>query len=157
MANETWITVIGNATADPELRFTTSGVAVCNLTIASSERIFDKDTNEWKDAEQPLFMRCNVWRTQAENVAETIRKGDRVIAYGKLRQRNFETREGEKRTVVELEVTDIGPALLYATAQVSKRGATGAGGQRQSVSSIAEAASNFASAGFVDSSTEAPF
>ncbi len=128
MANETVITVNGNLTADPELRFTASGAAVANFTIASTPRVFDRQSGEWKDGEA-LFMRCNIWRQAAENVAETLTRGSRVIAQGRLKQRSFETREGEKRTVIELEVDEIGPSLRYATAKVEKvsRGGTGAG------------------------------
>lgn len=119
MAGETIITVVGNLTADPELRFTPSGAAVANFTVASTPTTFDKQSGEWKD--QPaLFMRCNVWRQAAENVAETLTRGMRVMVSGRLRQRSFETKEGEKRTVVELEVDEVGPSLKYATAKVSK-------------------------------------
>ncbi|SFS86293.1 single-stranded DNA-binding protein [Saccharopolyspora flava] len=129
MAGETVITVVGNLTADPELRFTPSGAAVANFTIASTPRTFDRQSGEWKDGEA-LFLRCNIWRQAAENVAESLTRGMRVIAQGRLRQRSFETKEGEKRTVVELEVDDIGPALRYATAKVNKvsRGGGGFGG-----------------------------
>ncbi len=108
MTGETVITVIGNLTADPELRFTSSGVAVANFTVASTPRTFDKNTNEWKDGEA-LFLRCSIWRQAAENVAESLTRGARVIVSGRLKQRSFETREGEKRTVVELEVEEHGP------------------------------------------------
>jgi len=107
MAGDTVITVIGNITGDPELRFTPSGAAVANFTIASTPRSFDRQTNEWKDGET-LFLRCSVWRDAAENVAESLAKGMRVIAQGRLTQRNYETREGEKRTVVELQVDEVG-------------------------------------------------
>lgn len=129
MAGETVITVVGNLTADPELRFTPSGAAVANFTIASTPRTFDRQSGEWKDQEA-LFMRCNIWRQAAENVAETLTRGMRVVAQGRLRQRSFETKEGEKRTVVELEVDEIGPSLKYATAKVNKisRGGGGGGG-----------------------------
>ncbi|GAB19666.1 single-stranded DNA-binding protein [Gordonia effusa NBRC 100432] len=130
MAGETVITVVGNLTADPELRFTPSGAAVANFTVASTPRTFDRQTNEWKDGEA-LFMRCNIWRDAAENVTESLTKGSRVIVSGRLRQRSFETREGEKRTVVELEVDEIGPSLRYATAKVnraSRGGGNGGGG-----------------------------
>ena len=128
MAGDTTITVIGNLTADPELRFTPSGAAVANFTVASTPRSFDRQTGEWKDGEA-LFLRCNIWRQAAENVAETLTRGMRVVVAGRLRQRSFETREGEKRTVVELEVDEIGPSLRYATAKVNKvsRG-SGSGG-----------------------------
>lgn len=119
MAGETIITVIGNLTADPELRFTPSGAAVANFTVASTPRTFDRATGEWKDGEA-LFLRCNIWRQAAENVAESLTRGMRVVVSGRLRQRSFETREGEKRTVVELEVDEIGPSLRYATAKVNK-------------------------------------
>jgi single-strand DNA-binding protein len=120
--------VIGNLTADPELRFTPSGAAVANFTVASTPRTFDRASGEWKDGEA-LFLRCNIWRQAAENVAESLTRGMRVIVSGRLRQRSFETREGEKRTVIELEVDEIGPSLRYATAKVNKanRG-SGSGG-----------------------------
>jgi single-strand DNA-binding protein len=129
MTGETVITVIGNLTADPELRFTSSGVAVANFTVASTPRTFDKNANEWKDGEA-LFLRCSIWRQAAENVAESLTRGTRVIVSGRLKQRSFETREGEKRTVVELEVDEIGPSLKYATAKVNRvsRGDGGGGG-----------------------------
>ncbi|MDN5859032.1 MAG: single-stranded DNA-binding protein, partial [Pseudonocardia sp.] len=128
MAGDTVITVIGNLTADPELRFTPSGAAVANFTVASTPRMLDKQSGEWRDGEA-LFMRCNIWRQPAENVAETLTRGMRVMVTGRLRQRSFETREGEKRTVVELEVDEVGPSLRYATAKVNKisRG-SGSGG-----------------------------
>lgn len=129
MAGETIITVVGNLTDDPELRFTPSGAAVANFTIASTPRMFDRQTNEWKDGDA-LFLRCSIWRQAAENVAESLQRGMRVVAQGRLRQRSFETREGEKRTVVEMEVDEIGPSLRYATAKVSKvsRSSGGFGG-----------------------------
>ncbi|HEY1841896.1 MAG TPA: single-stranded DNA-binding protein [Mycobacterium sp.] len=127
MAGDTVITVIGNLTADPELRFTPSGAAVANFTVASTPRIFDRQTNEWKDGEA-LFLRCSIWREAAENVAESLTRGSRVIVSGRLKQRSFETREGEKRTVVELEVDEIGPSLRYATAKVNKASRSGGGG-----------------------------
>lgn len=129
MAGDTVITVIGNLTADPELRFTPAGAAVANFTVASTPRVFDRNTNEWKDGEA-LFLRCNIWREAAENVAESLTRGSRVIVSGRLKQRSFETREGEKRTVVELEVDEVGPSLKYATAKVNKttRGGGGGGG-----------------------------
>ena len=118
-AGDIIVTVIGNLTSDPELRFTPSGAAVASFTVASSSRLLDKTTNEWKDGES-VFMRCSVWRQYAENVAESLTKGTRVIVSGRLRQRSYETREGEKRTVMELEVEDVGPALRYATAKVNR-------------------------------------
>ena len=118
-AGDVTITVIGNLTDDPELRFTPSGAAVAKFRIASTPRFLDRQTNEWKDGE-PLFLSCNVWRQAAENVAESLQRGARVIVTGRLRQRSYETREGEKRTVIELEVDEIGPSLRYATAKVQK-------------------------------------
>ena len=126
MTGETVITVIGNLTADPELRFTSSGVAVANFTVASTPRTFDKNANEWKDGEA-LFLRCSIWRQAAENVAESLTRGARVVVTGRLKQRSFDTKEGEKRTVIELEVDEIGPSLRYATAKVT-RAARGEGG-----------------------------
>lgn len=113
------VTVVGNLTNDPELRFTPSGAAVASFTVATSSRLLDKTTNEWKDGD-PTYLRCSVWRQYAENVAESLTKGTRVIVSGKLKQRSFETREGEKRTVMEVEVEDVGPALRYATAKVNR-------------------------------------
>ncbi|OOK71360.1 single-stranded DNA-binding domain protein [Mycobacterium kansasii] len=127
MAGDTTITVVGNLTADPELRFTPSGAAVANFTVASTPRIYDRQTGEWKDGEA-LFLRCNIWREAAENVAESLTRGARVIVTGRLKQRSFETREGEKRTVVEVEVDEIGPSLRYATAKVNKASRSGGGG-----------------------------
>jgi single-strand DNA-binding protein len=119
MAGETTITVIGNLTSDPELRFTPSGSAVANFTIASTPRTFDRQSNEWKDGET-LFLRASVWKEAAENVAESLTKGMRVIVSGRLKSRSYETKEGEKRTVIELEVDEIGPSLRYANAKVNR-------------------------------------
>ncbi|GAB3382740.1 single-stranded DNA-binding protein [Amycolatopsis echigonensis] len=119
MAGETVITVVGNLTSDPELRFTPSGAAVANFTVASTPRTLDRESGEWKDGEA-LFLRCSVWRQAAENVAESLTRGARVLVTGRLVQRSFETKEGEKRTVVELQVDEIGPSLRYATAKVTK-------------------------------------
>jgi len=127
VAGDTNITVVGNLTADPELRFTPSGAAVANFTVASTPRIYDRQSGEWKDGEA-LFLRCNIWREAAENVAESLTRGARVIVSGRLKQRSFETREGEKRTVVEVEVDEIGPSLRYATAKVNKASRSGGGG-----------------------------
>ena len=129
MAGETVVTVVGNLTADPELRFTPSGAAVASFTIASTPRTFDRNANEWKDGEA-LFLRCSIWRQAAENVAESLQRGMRVVAQGRLKQRSFETREGEKRTVVEMDVDEIGPSLRYATAKVNRtqRGSSTGGG-----------------------------
>jgi single-strand DNA-binding protein len=129
MAGETVITIVGNLTNDPELRFTPSGAAVANFTVASTPRNFDRQTNEWKDGET-LFMRCSVWRDAAENVAESLTRGTRVVVQGRLKSRSYETKEGEKRTVVELDVDEVGPSLRYASAKVTRaqRGG-GSGGQ----------------------------
>jgi single-strand DNA-binding protein len=139
MAGDTVITVIGNITGDPELRFTPSGAAVANFTVASTPRQFDRQSNEWKDGET-LFMRCSVWRDAAENVAESLQRGTRVIVSGRLKSRSYETKEGEKRTVIEMEVDEVGPSLRYATAKVNRTqrgggsggfGGPGAGGGQQ--------------------------
>lgn len=128
MAGDTTITVVGNLTADPELRFTPSGAAVANFTVASTPRIYDRASGEWKDGEA-LFRRCNIWREAAENVAESLTRGSRVIVTGRLKQLDpFETREGEKRTVVEVEVDEIDPSLRYTTAKVNKASRGGGGG-----------------------------
>jgi single-strand DNA-binding protein len=129
MAGETVITVVGNLTADPELRFTPSGAAVASFTVASTPRTLDRQSNEWKDGEA-LFLRCSIWRQAAENVAESLTRGSRVIVSGRLKQRSFETREGEKRTVMELDVDEVGPSLRYATAKVNRtqRGSSTGGG-----------------------------
>jgi len=126
-AGDVTITVIGNLTDDPELRFTPSGAAVAKFRVASTPRFLDRQTNEWKDGE-PLFLQCQVWRQAAENVAESLHRGARVIVSGRLRQRTYETREGEKRTVFELEVDEVGPSLRYATAKVQKMARSGGGG-----------------------------
>ena len=126
MAGDTVITIIGNLTSDPELRFTPSGAAVTDFTIASTPRTLDRQTQEWKDGEA-LFLRCSCWRQMAEHVAGSLTRGSRVMAQGRLKQRSFETKEGEKRTVVEMEVDEIGPSLRYATASVSKVARSGGG------------------------------
>lgn len=125
MAGDTVITVVGNLTADPTLTFTPSGAAVANFTVASTPRKFNKATSEWVD-EPALFMRCNVWRDTAEHLAESLTRGARVIVTGRLKQRSYETKEGEKRTVVELDVDEVGPSLRYATATVKKASRGGA-------------------------------
>ena len=130
MAGETTITVIGNLTADPELRFTPNGAAVANFTVASTPRTFDRQTNEWKDGDA-MFLNCAVWRQYAENVAESLSKGTRVIVSGRLKARSYETREGEKRTVFEIDVDEVGPALRYATAKVTRTQGGGGGGNWQ--------------------------
>ncbi|QWT24645.1 single-stranded DNA-binding protein [Subtercola sp. PAMC28395] len=134
MAGETVITVVGNLTGDPELRYTQNGLAVANFTIASTPRTFDRASNDWKDGEA-LFLRASVWREFAEHVAGSLTKGSRVVATGRLRQRSYETKEGEKRTSIELEVDEIGPSLRYATAQVTRASSSGnSGGGRGQVS-----------------------
>lgn len=129
MAGDTQITVVGNLTADPELRFTPSGAAVANFTVASTPRQFDRQTNEWKDQET-LFMRCSIWREAAENVAESLTRGTRVVVTGRLVSRSWDTPEGDKRTVMEMQAEEVGPSLKYATAKVTKaqRGTGGGGG-----------------------------
>ena len=139
MAGETIITVVGNLTADPELRYTQGGLAVANFTIASTPRTFDRQANDWKDGDA-LFLRASCWREFAEHVAGSLTKGSRVIATGRLKQRNYDDRDGNKRTAIELEVDEIGPSLRYATAQVTRAsgGSTGGGGGRGQVSGGAE-------------------
>lgn len=143
MAGETTITVIGNLTADPELRFTQNGVGVANFTIANTPRTFNKESKEWEDGES-LFLRCSAWRELAEHVAASLTKGSRVIASGILRQRSYETKEGEKRTVIEFDVEEIGPSLKYATAVVTrsqgKSSGAGAPTQNKAQDTWAEAA-----------------
>jgi len=132
MAGETIITVVGNLTADPELRYTQNGLAVANFTIASTPRTFDRQANDWKDGEA-LFLRASCWRDFAEHVAGSLTKGARVVATGRLKQRSYETKEGEKRTAIELEVDEIGPSLRYATAQVTRTSGGAGGGRSQGV------------------------
>ncbi len=127
MAGETPITIIGNLTADPELRFTANGAPVANFTVASTPRSFDSRTNEWKDGE-PLYLRCAVWRQYAENVAESLKKGTQVIVVGKLKASSYQDREGVKRTSFEIDVDEVGPCLRFATAQVTKTTGGGQGG-----------------------------
>ena len=127
MAGETTVTVIGNLTADPELRFTNSGAAVANFTVASTPRTFDRQSGEWKDGDT-LYMRCSIWREPAENLAESLTKGARVIVVGRLTQRSYETREGEKRTVIELVAEEVAPSLRYATAKVNRAQRSGGNG-----------------------------
>ncbi|MFI5749085.1 single-stranded DNA-binding protein [Streptomyces sp. NPDC051644] len=138
MAGETVITVVGNLVDDPELRFTPSGAAVAKFRVASTPRIFDRQTNEWKDGEG-LFLTCSVWRQTAENIAESLQRGMRVIVQGRLKQRSYEDREGVKRTVYELDVEEVGPSLKNATAKVTK--ATGNGGGREAFGNARQAAS----------------
>ena len=127
MAGETIITLVGNLTADPELRFTPSGAPVANFTVASTPRTFDRTTSEWKDGEA-MFINCSVWRRAAENVAESLTKGMRVIVQGRLKSRSYETREGERRTVFEIDVDEVGPSLQFATAKVTRTTGGGGGG-----------------------------
>lgn len=131
MAGETVITVVGNLTADPELRYTQNGLPVANFTIASTPRTFDKATNAYKDGDA-LFMRCSVWREFAEHVAGSLTKGMRVVAQGRLRQRSYQDKEGNQRTSIELEIDEIGPSLRYATAQVTRAARQDGAGQPQS-------------------------
>ncbi|CAN5538786.1 single-stranded DNA-binding protein [soil metagenome] len=139
MAGETIITVVGNLTADPELRYTQNGLAVANFTIASTPRTFDRQANDWKDGDA-LFLRASCWREFAEHVAGSLTKGSRVVATGRLKQRSYETKEGEKRTSIELEVDEIGPSLRYATAQVTRAagGAAGTGGGGRTQGAVAD-------------------
>lgn len=141
MAGETVITVVGNLTADPELRYTQNGLPVANFTIASTPRTFDRQANEWKDGEA-LFLRASVWREFAEHVAGSLTKGMRVIAQGRLRQRSYQDREGNNRTAIELEVDEIGPSLRYATAQVTRAASTGGGQSRPQQPQQAQQASS---------------
>ncbi len=131
MAGETVITLVGNLVDDPELRFTPSGAAVANFRIASTPRIYDRQSGEWRDGDT-LFLSCSVWRQAAENVAESLQKGMRAIVQGRLKSRQYETREGEKRTVFEIDVDEVGPSLRSATAKVAKTTRSGAGGGWQS-------------------------
>lgn len=142
MAGDTNITVIGNLTGDPELRFTPSGAAVANFTVASTPRTFDRQSNEWKDGET-LFMRCSVWRDAAENVAESLTRGTRVIVQGRLKSRQYETKEGEKRTVMEMDVDEVGPSLRYATAKVNKTQRSGPGNPQQQAEFGGQAAQRY--------------
>ena len=127
MANETQITVVGNLTDAPELRFTSNGAAVANFTVASTPRTFDRQSNEWKDGET-LFVRCSIWREAAENVAESLGKGTRVVAHGRLKARSYQDREGNNRTAWEMDVDEVGPSLKYATAKVTRAQRGGGGG-----------------------------
>ena len=160
MSGETLVTVVGNLTADPELRFTQSGVAVASFTVASTPRTFDRQSNEWKDGEA-LFLRCTVWREYAENVANSLTKGARVIVQGNLTQRSYETKQGEKRTSYELDVVEVGPALRYSTAQVTKaasksaQGGSNAGSQPQ-WASAPPAQENGSQGGFSDPFANVP-
>jgi len=136
MAGETVLTVVGNLTADPELRYTQAGIAVCNFTVASTPRSFDKAKSDWVDGET-LFLRASVWREFGENVAESLTKGNRVVVSGRLKQTSYETKEGEKRTVIELDVDEIGPSLRYATAEVTRTQSNNNNRQTQPVDSWA--------------------
>lgn len=155
MSGDTTLTIIGNLTADPELRFTPAGVAVANFTVASTPRKFNAQTNQWEDGDA-LFLRCSLWRQAVENVAECLTKGARILVTGRLHQRSFETKEGEKRTVVELDVDEIGPSLKYATVKVNKIGRTttsadqAGGGQPSTASGGADPWGSRAPAGEVE-------
>lgn len=165
MAGETTITVIGNLTNDPEMRFTQSGSAVSNFTIASTPKTFDRQSNEWKDGET-LFLRASVWREMAENVAESLTKGMRVIVTGRLKSRSYDTKEGEKRTVIELEVDEIGPSLRFANAKVNRTqrnsngggfGGTQAAAQQEDPWATPAATANAGGWGNGPASTDPPF
>jgi single-strand DNA-binding protein len=155
-AGDTTITVIGNLTDDPELRFTPSGAAVAKFRVASTPRFMDKTTNEWKDGD-PLFLSCTVWRQAAEHVAESLIRGARVIVSGRLKQRTFETREGEKRTVIELEVDEVGPSLRFATAKVQKATRSGGAGGNGNPGADEWASAAPAAGGTSPFDTEPPF
>lgn len=157
MAGETNVTVIGNLTGDPELRFTASGAAVANFTIASTPRSFDKQQNKWVDGDA-LFLRCSIWRQPAEHTVESLQKGMRVIVVGRLKQRTFETREGEKRSVMEVDVEEIGPSLRFATATVNRatRGSDGGGFTGSAASANAQANDPWATAGPMGTADEEP-
>jgi single-strand DNA-binding protein len=156
MAGDTGITLVGNLVDDPELRFTTSGAAVAKFRIASTPRTFDRQANEWKDGES-LFLTCNVWRQAAENVAESLQRGTRVIVHGRLKQRSYETREGEKRTVFEVEVDEVGPSLRSATAKINKVSRSGGGFGGNSSGSDDPWASATPGAGAQPAADEPPF
>ena len=155
MAGETLITIVGNITNDPELRFTPSGAAVANFTVASTPRTFDRQANEWKDGET-LFLRCSIWREAAENVAESLQRGMRVIVTGRLKSRSFETKEGERRTVIELDVDEVGPSLRYATAKVTKASRGGGFGAAASAATAAGTSGGYAGGGDDPWATPAP-
>jgi single-strand DNA-binding protein len=162
MSNETIITVVGNLTADPELRYTTSGLAVANFTIASTPRSFDKQTNDWKDGDA-LFLRASVWREHAEHVAGSLSKGTRVVATGQLKMRQYEDNEGNKRTSTELDVHEIGPALRYATAAVTRSprdsggSSTPATGDVWNTPGVTPAEEPWAASGYTETPSEIPF
>ncbi|MGE5763090.1 MAG: single-stranded DNA-binding protein [Mycobacterium leprae] len=155
MAGETLITIVGNITNDPELRFTPSGAAVANFTVASTPRTFDRQANEWKDGET-LFLRCSIWREAAENVAESLQRGMRVIVTGRLKSRSFETKEGERRTVIELDVDEVGPSLRYATAKVTKASRGGGFGAAAAATTAAGTSGGYAGTGDDPWATPAP-
>jgi len=154
MAGETNMVIIGTLTADAEIRFTPSGQAVCNFTVASNPRFYDKDSGQWKDGE-PLFLRCNAWRGLAENIAESLQKGNRVIVYGKLQQRTFETKDGDKRSVLELTADEVGPSLKWSTATVRKAGRSTA--EQQDTTADQWASAPPAPTGAAGFGTEPPF
>lgn len=156
MAGETIITLVGNLTADPELRFTPSGAAVADFTVASTPRTFDRQSNEWKDGET-LFMRCSVWREAAENVAESLRKGMRVIAQGRLTQRSWETDTGERRTSVEMQVDEVGPSLRRARARVERSGGQTPSQQAEQWPGVSQPSDPWQRQGQGDAASEPPF
>jgi single-strand DNA-binding protein len=149
MAGDTLITIVGNLTDDPELRFTPSGAAVANFTVASTPRSFDRQSGEWKDGDT-LFMRCSIWRQAAENVAESLVRGTRVMVQGRLKQRSYETREGEKRTVIELEAEEVAPSLKYATAKITRATRSGTAASPQQAAHAGTGGDPWASASGVD-------
>lgn len=153
---DTPITIIGNLVESPELKYTPSGAAVANFRVASTPRQFDKNSNQWVDGEA-LFLTCNVWRQAAENVANTLSKGDRVIVNGRLRQRSYENREGEKRTVFEVEVDEVGPSLKYSTAQVSKTPRQGSNSNSSSQQSFGGGFNSAPKSNGFDGGNEPPF
>lgn len=156
MSNDTTLTLIGNLTGDPELRFTPSGSAVANFTVASTPRTFDKQSNEWKDGET-LYLRCSLWRDAAENVAESLTKGTRVIVTGRLKSRSYDTKEGDKRTVMELEVDEIGPSLRYARATVVRTQRNGQGAPQPAAPAADPWATPATGNDWATNTSEAPF
>lgn len=149
MAGETTITLIGNLTADPELRWTPSNLPVVNFTVASTPRTFDRQSGEWRDGD-PMFLNCSAWRQMAENIAETLVKGSRVVVVGRLKSRSYETREGERRTVFEIDVDEVGPSLRYASANIQRNQSSGGGYQSGSSYQAAPSAGDYQPAPEVD-------
>ena len=155
MSNEPTITIVGNTVADPELRFTPSGHAVANFTVASTPRQFDRQSNEWKDGDT-MFLNCSIWRQAAENVAETLSKGMRVIVQGRLKARSYDDREGNRRTVFEVDVEEVGPSLRYATAKVTRTSSGSGGGNWQGGNSNGGGSDNWSAGGSQPSSNRGP-